>query len=337
MAEAWQSAASKYGFATDGFEHTAASDVQRRRRARYQTDAALDLVSQLQLSLADADPQVRLAAREGTRRVMHRCYTGDQSDRAWRSTVRPYPADRLMQRWLGTPDPDGPEPRWRDPRVQRSMRYRAILAALSCAGVGAVLLAVNRPLLALAALMLAAALDVFDGAYARSVGMRDGGLRWLSCIGSHGGDMVVIGAVAYGASGRDGSLAAVVLAGMLVSLAGSFVRVSALQAGYQFWRSPKERALRYTAIIAYCVFAAAHLESIGAIVVSCLLTLFGASEIARVVVEVVRRPSIHDAGVMFVDSDDEVRWWTLADDSEPDGWSLVDAVAGFARHQRVAD
>jgi hypothetical protein len=315
LADAWAAAATRYGFAAPGAEPDHLDRVRRRRRVQLLTHSATETVEHVQQYLADPDPEVRDAARNGTRRVMHRCYTGDRSERAWRSDVKPYLADSWIGRALGTPADDGPQPSWTNPQVQRLTRLRLILAACLAAVGAAVLVACHLPLFAVPFLFAAAGFDVADGAYARVVGMRDAELRWLSCVASHLCDLTVLGAVAFAAyeAGSTGLALAVVVA-MLVSMVGSFVRVSALQAGYQFWRSRNERVVRYVTLLSYCVLVPVHGEAPADLMIAVVLTAFGVAEVARVLVSVARMPVVRAAGVVFVDRDDELQWWGLADD-----------------------
>jgi hypothetical protein len=336
LSDAWAAAATRHGFAAPGAPSEHLKAPRRRRRVNLLAHSALESVSQIQHYLADADPGVREAARHATRRVMHRCYTGDRSERAWRSTVKPYLADVWLSRRLGTPDPDGPEPGWARPDVQRRTRIRLIVAACFAAAGAAGLLAWHLALLALPLLLVAAALDIADGAYARVVAMRDAELRWLSCIASHFCDILILGAIAAAALDRGKlALGFAVVAAMLVSLAGSFVRVSALQAGYQFWRSRNERIVRYLTMLAYCVLASVHGEVAASVMIVVVLTGFGVGEVARVVRAVLRMPAVRAAGVVFVDRDDELQWWGLADDDVDEDWSLAEVprqVANLLAH-----
>ncbi|MDQ1686234.1 MAG: hypothetical protein QOC82_2971 [Frankiaceae bacterium] len=321
--------AAEFGFAVPVPSGTELSAGQRLHRVQARAARAYESVVALQQFLLDEDNVVREVARGGLRHVVYRAYTGDQSERAWRSGEQRLWTDRLLERLLTRHvNPDVAEPAWRQPVLQRRIRRMAILGAFLCAIAGAGLLGTDHPMLALVAVSLAATLDIADGAFARVVHMRDAHLRWLSCIASHAGDTLLIGGVAYGAefgpsrSGYGGWL----LAAVVVTLFGSLVRTSALQAAYRFWRSPRERYVRYLAVVGFCVLASAGEQSAGIILATTALSVFGVLESARVIRAVEQVPAAQDGGLVFIDSANAVHALPMTDDEDPIGWTSTPSI-----------
>jgi len=322
----WVSAV-EHGFAVPVPPGTALSSDQRLHRVRARAERAYDSVVALQQFLVDEEYVVRDTARDGIRRVVYRAYTGDQSERAWRSGEQRLWTDRLLERLLTRHvDADAAEPWWRQPMLQRRIRRAAIFGAFLCAVIAACLLATCHPLPALAAVAAAATFDITDGAFARVVHMRDAHLRWLSCIASHAGDVLLVGGIAYGAefgptrTGYGGWL----LAAVVITLFGSLVRTSALQAAYRFWRSPLERYVRYLAVVGFCMLSTAGHAKLGVNAAAVALGLFGIIESARVIHAVEGVPAAQDGGLVFIDTEREVHALPMTDDENPIDWNSAE-------------
>jgi hypothetical protein len=256
---------------------------------------------------------------------MYRAYTGDESPRAWRNAhSRGWP-DRVLERVLGrTVEPDSAAAWWSETGKQARVRTVMILGALLAAVTAGVLIGAGHVLLALPVILLAAVLDIVDGAFARVVHMRDAHLRWFSCIGSHAGDMCLIGGIAFSAEyGPIGTgQGAWLLAAAVVTLFGSLVRTSALQAAYRFWRSALERYLRYGAVLACLGLVLLGFEDAAIMLLAGALGVFGLLETLRVLVGVKRMPAAQDGGIVFVDVDRGVHTIAISDDG--DAWGTLD-------------
>lgn len=290
------------------------TDERRLTRVRAQGSAALDYLTRLQLSQSDDSREVAEAATTGVRKVLHQAFVGDQGEKAWRATRRPYIQDRIVRRLLGPVDPDQREPWWTLSKYQRWVR-RAILTAVLLAAAGAsVSLATGNVILAFPLIICTGVLDILDGAFARAVGMRRADLRWQSCIASQAADLLLIGGVALEALNEGSTPVAIgVLAAMTCALFGSFTRVSALQAGFRFWRSWSERFIRSCAVLLYALLAVFGYGVIGAILVAVAVGAFGLYEAVRVFVSV-GRTHTRSGGLVLVDEDNHLTFVALSDD-----------------------
>lgn len=205
--------------------------------------------------LADEDADVRRAARDSLRACLQVAYTGDRPDRPDRNESWLGHVDRVVVRCLrGHLDPDRPEPEWMSAAGAARVRRKAILATQLLALGSAGCLAAGLVIPAVLLFLLMAGLDIAEGAFTRVSGLRDPMLRWASCVGSHTADLALLGGLAAQRALADApGQAAVMLVAMLATLLGSFVRVSALQAGYRLWRSSGERLARWASLGLYGV------------------------------------------------------------------------------------
>ena len=339
---AW-SVAGKLGFATPippGHE----VPVQRRiGRCNARVRAALTAVGDIQQWLVDDNPDVRTAAREGVRQVLYSAYAGDQNEYSWSLPASPAGLDRLMFRFLHRRvSPDGAAPWWDSPKRQRLVRKVLIGAAFVLAACAGVALGARHPLVALPLLSAAGIVDLLDGAFARTVRMRDARLRWRSCISSHAGDlMMLLGAAAAEAAATTEGVAAWIVIAMTLSLFASFTRTSALQAGYRFWRSRRERWARYVSLSWFAVWIAAGYPRFAAGGLAVALILVSALEIAKVGFKVERMPQVLGSGILFAFESDTpasgtVHAWGLADTWESSWTSSEPTRLGRSDTERQA-
>jgi hypothetical protein len=130
-------------------------------------------------------------------------------------------------------------------------------------------------------------IDILERSFVRVTHAWDAQTGWLSCILSHFADVLVLGGI-FLSEHRFGGVQSgeLILAATTVSLFGSLVRVSALQAGFRFWRSPLERLFRFSAFFAYTGAALINRHALGAAIAAILVTLFGAGEAVRVMYKV---------------------------------------------------
>jgi hypothetical protein len=262
-------------------------------------------VIDLQQRLIDDSPDVVDRARQGLRQILHRIYTGDQNKyvgASGKGTV----VDWLLIRLFGQPDPDVPEPWWLDPMRQRIARSLAIVVMLIFAAAAALAIWTDHVALAILLVALAGSVEALEGAFTRVVKLRSPTLSWASCVARHCGELVMVGSIAAAQHGITlGAWA--VIAAVQISLFGSFVRVSALQAGYRFWVSRKERYMRYLAIFSYCILSLLGFSAEGALVAAALVGGFGIMESAYVMYKVMRGPRVRSAELIFIDRENQVR------------------------------
>lgn len=133
-------------------------------------------------------------------------------------------------------------------RLRAGLMLWTLLAALA----SAFLLASGRYGPALALLMTAVGADLVEGAVGRITRVESPVERWLACVVSHLSELVVIIGVACDQLrlGHPRGSTAVLVAG-IAAIFGTYVRVSALQAGLCFWRSLVERAARLLSVLVY--------------------------------------------------------------------------------------
>jgi hypothetical protein len=319
--------AATLGYAVAMPAGTRLTPEERCDRVIARADRAFESLVEMQQWLVDDAAIVRQAARDGIRSLMFRAYTGDQSERAWRGAEKRHWADRAVERVLHrVVHQDGPEPWWHIPGRQVRTRKLAIAGAFFAALAAGAMLGTGHAVEAAPLVLLAAVLDIIDGAFARVVHMRDAHLRWLSCVASHAGDMLLVAGIAYGAeygqlgSGYGGWL----LGAAVVTLFGSLVRTSALQAGYRFWRSPLERYVRYGAVLIFCALSGAGRGAAGIVATTAILTTLGITETLRVLHGVEGMPAVQDGGIVFIDSEHEVHAFGISDDGEQSLWAPLD-------------
>jgi phosphatidylglycerophosphate synthase len=306
-------AGERLGFAVGQRGTRLVDSTRRAALVQARTNAAFECVVDLQQWLLDDDEAVRRSSREGLRRVLHRIYTGDQNDRDLRAR-RSRPVDLVVARALSRVDDDRPGPWWSDPIRQKLTRAALILFSLGFAVFSGVSITVGQPELALATLAIAGVLDVLDGAFARVVGLRSAELRWASCVFSHFADAFLMGSVAFAmAMAHAQPSTFIASAAVFAGLFGSFVRVSALQAGVRSWLSPQERYFRYGGIAAYCWLTIFGLPEVGAIGCAVAFGGFGLIEAVRVLTKVITSPDMQNGGVVFVDENQVVHEWLLID------------------------
>lgn len=325
--------ASRHGFATPRSGNPVLTPNDRRRLVRNRGVRAVTALTQLQQWLADDDPVVREDARANIARCLRVAYTGERREPVGfmdRVVIRRL--DGAVEHALGRGrDADRPEPRWARPSGIRAIRFAGISAALAFAVTAMFLLAFGHPAVALAAISAAAILDMAEGSFARATRAHDAQLRWFSCVISHLGDVLILSGV-FWAEQRAGTPGSgyVVLGAGLVSLFASLVRVSALQAGFRFWRSPLERVVRFTGFVAYCIASAVGSGSVGAAAVSVLLIAFALGEIVRVVWRIAEH-QVGRGGFIFL-TDDSATCWSFEEaetdvDAGYDRWDDVETIS----------
>lgn len=298
-----QEASVKYGFTQPGGANRELGPKRRAALVAAQAHTAREFVVEVQQWLYDDDPVVVSAARNGLRRVHEQIYVGSPDEHVGESGNKNL-ADRLITRLLGREQPDGPEPWWRRRHLQQSVRGGALIALVLLTAATASSIASHHLVVALAFLAAAGAIDIGEGAFARVVKLRSAILRWESALLSHFGDLLMIGAIAVAQVRFDDGLGSwPVTAALLFSLFGALVRVSALQAGYRFWVSRRERYVRYSGIISYCLLALAGYSAAGAYICAVAVGLYGVFEGLRVLRDVVRSPHARTVGVVLMDDD----------------------------------
>lgn len=334
--------AGRLGFAVDRPAGEQCSTAERQRKIRSRLTQASGALTQLGQWLDDDDEQVRTAARDAIHKCLQIAYTGD----------RPEPAHGMMERFLIRTDrlvsrflqrfihPDQAEPKWTQPRQLRKFRLLGIAAALIASVVTAVALWAHFPLVAVAAICSMAVIDGLEGSFARVMGMRDSQVRWFSCVASHIGDLVVmLGMSAYLYAAGLFSFAYLMLLVAIVSSLGSMVRVSSLQAGQRFWRSPTERVVRFMSAVGFAAAASIGLAKAGCLVATGALLAYAFHEIVRTVRRV-DHLSVTRGGFIFF-SDAGATCWAFDDeeDAQPElalferSVPSVEAVLGVAHHE----
>ena len=309
--------ADHHGFAVKRPDGVPLSSDERRRLIRSKMLQAAGALTELGQWLEDDDLEVRDSARESIHRCMQIAYTGD----------RPEPAPGRMERgfdrvdkWLGSflgrfVHPDSPIPPWTKPRQLRHLRAAGIGTAFLAAVLASIAFWANRPNVAVVLLAALAFVDTIEGSFARVTRMRDPQMRWMSCVFSHVGDTVVMVGMALLLLGlRDQADAEILLVATIVSVVGSLVRVSALQAGYRFWRSPFERVVRFAAYFSFsvlCIVGSPHVASIAA---SALLMAFGFGEAVHVMKRVAERRVARGGFIFLTESGADC--WSFDDDED---------------------
>lgn len=303
----------RHGFAVPVEPGARRAPTSRQALAKNRSLRALGAVTDLQQWLVDDDARVRDAAREGLRKVLYVAYTGHHEEPVPVSgTLTRLPDLALAQLTRPRLGPDRPPPAWYSPVGGARVRKAAVAGTLLGAAAAAAALVAGSlwvvPLLAVTAL-----LDIFDGAFARLTRLRDPHLRWLSCVASQAADMALIAGVAAAeySHGRP-VLASCTVAAMLATLFAAFVRVSALQAGYRFWRSPHERLIRWLAVLSYVSADTVGATSIGAIFIIALLLTTAGFELFRVL-RGVRSVASKYGGLFVLNDDHTVDSWRLED------------------------
>jgi len=282
-------------------------------------------ISELQQWLVDDDLGVRKAARAGVTKSLYVAYTGDQNDRIRQQRRLTGRADLFLGAALSRcVDPDDREPWWASDGGVAAIRRSAIGTAFACAVLSATMFATGRLLIALVFVALATILDVFEGSFARVSGLRNAQLRWLSCVTNHAASLALLVGIALSLLLHESKyMAALVAASMLFTLFVSFVRVSALQAGYRYWHSPIERLVRWTSVGAYATAASAGQTEVGVASLAILLCGFGTLEVVRVIRGVERAPQTH-GGLVLVNKDQTIDSWSFEDGR--DEWLPCDSV-----------
>ncbi len=290
--------------------------------------------------LEDDDLTVRSSARESIHRCLQIAYTGD----------RPEPPQGRLEagldmvgKWLGAflgrfVHQDSAVPTWTQPRHLRRFRAVGIGLALLSAVLTAACLGAGIPKIAVVFLTTLAVIDTLEGSFARVARMRDPQMRWMSCVFSHVGDIVVmIGMALFLLRQGYAADAELLLVAAIVSIAGSLVRVSALQAGYRFWRSPLERVVRFSAFFVISAICVAGLPTLAATVASVLLAACGLGEAVRVMKRVAML-GVARGGFIFL-TESGADCWSFDDEDEVTTESAlfdrtaptVDAVIGESR------
>lgn len=284
---------------------------------------AVSAISELQSWLHDDNPRVRRAARLGIHRCLYAAYTGDQPE----PTKGPLGGflkwlDRQTSRLMKTNiDPDRPMPRARSERGLHLLRTTAIVMAMLLVFTSALLFAIGQVAGALIAAASGATLDVFEGSLARTGHISNARQRWSSCIASHFSDSALLLGVAVGlhAAGMPGE-ASLLLIATVLSLLGSLTRVSALQAGFRFWRSRIERLVRYGCVGVLGIdMINGQPRTVTALVAISLLLGFTLWEVQRVA-RAVKHTELHGGGFIFFSSPDDVSCWSFdSEDVAQDG------------------
>jgi hypothetical protein len=312
----------------------------RQRMIRARLLQAAGALTELGQWLEDDDESVRLSARDAVNRCLEIAYTGD----------RPEPArgvmDRILNRvdsWLRGVlerfvDPDDAEPAWAQPRRLRQTRLIGVGLVLASATLAAVSLWAGWLVVALVAVITMALFDILEGSFARVTAMRDAQVRWLSCVLSHVSDVVVmVGMAIYLARRGLAGPADLMLLAAVISAVGSFVRVSALQAGNRFWRSPVERVVRFASALAFLFAVMAGSADVGTILAAGGLIAFGVGEGVRVLRRVARL-GVARGGFIFL-TDEGASCWGFEEEDETQSESAlferpapsVNAVLGSAQ------
>ncbi len=297
--------AGRRGFAVDQSARIL-TPAERRQRVLGRLTLATSALTDLQQWLEDDDPAVRASAREAVHRCLQIAYTGDQ----------PEPTRGLLERCLNwvdrrlgnvlkrRVDPDAPMPQWALPTALRRARGAGIAVVFAFSLGVALAFASGAFLTAIGLLCVVSAVDTLEGSFARVTRMRDPQMRWLSCVFSHLDDLVIMLGIA--AAAPEG-LSTIALGAALASVFGSLVRVSALQAGYRFWRSPAERVARFSAFLVFAVLASVDEVTGGIVLAASLLCMFALAESIRVVRRVGRR-RVASGGFIFLTNDGADCW-----------------------------
>lgn len=307
--------AGRYGYAVPTPPGARLSSSRREHLAKNRSARALKAISELQQWLLDDDAEVRRTARDGIRKALYVAYTGDNSGPELPHSRLLQLPDRLLMRVLRRDiDPDAPEPTWSRPKSAMRIRRAAITAALVSACCTGLALATGHFVLALVLLPLTMALDVLEGSFARLSRVKDAHLRWLSCVSSHAGDLVMLGGVALSSRAYGSSdLVPLVVGVTLVAMFVSFIRVSALQAGYRFWRSLAERLTRWGSIAAYAAAVLLGYPEVGVLVLITALGCFAVYEVTRVLHGVDRMSPMHGGIVLINEGDATISSYRLED------------------------
>lgn len=332
--------AGRLGYAVERPAGEQCSPAERQRKIRSRLTQASGALTQLGQWLDDDDEQVRTAARNAIHKCLQIAYTGDRPESAHGIMERFFiRTDRLVSRFLERfIHPDQAEPKWTQPSQLRKSRLLGIATALVAAVVAAVALWAHFPLVAVIAICCMAVIDGLEGSFARVMGMRDAQVRWFSCVASHIGDLaVMMGMSAYLYAAGLFPFAYLMLLVAIVSSLGSMVRVSSLQAGQRFWRSPTERVVRFTSAVAFASAAGVGLAKAGFALAATALFAYASYEVVRTVRRV-DHLSVTRGGFIFF-SDAGATCWAFDDeeDAQPEFALLersapsVEAVLGSPR------
>lgn len=274
-------------------------------------------LGELQRWLRDYNPNVRAAARDGIHECLYAAYTGDHPDRgSFEASLGII--DRWVRRILaGNRGPDVAESHWLAPVLQRRLRLGGILGVVLAGAATALLFALGRPALALGLVALVAVVDILEGSASRATEGGGAYVGWFSCLASHFADLLILTGIALDQYRHaDAALGLLVVAAMAMSLFGSFVRVSALQAGFRFWRSRLERVVRFSSFIAYAICDLAGVRITGVVVVVALVALFGIGEGVRVIREA-RLCHLKAGMFVFVGDENKVEAWDIDQSASP--------------------
>lgn len=315
-------AAAAAGFPTSRTTNQLVNDRVRQIRLQHKAYAARELVTDIQQWLVDDSREVRALARTTVRELLRALYLGDEDD------SEPTPPERgrvrvVLERWgarLSAVDPDARLPWWREAVGQRRIRWvlNALVLVFGAATAWAV--ATANPYWALFGLAATIAVDRAETVYTKIVRNRSVDQRWLACVASQVADTLMLTGIAVSfALVTRPLVAAGVVTAIFISVTGSFIRVSALQAGHRIWLSVNVRVVRWAAVGAYSLaLIMANLHVWVAVVAAVSVGLTGLWEAGNAIWRVMHDEETKTANVVVIDADNHVEKYPVTNRRVPD-------------------
>lgn len=285
--------------------------IVRVRRLR-----ALTAIIDLQQYLNDDDRWVRRSARSAIEHSLHAAYLAALPVQMRITHPQLRWIDRVLGRFLRKQhDQDRLESPLFAPHAARRVRGAFIGVVLLCAMSAAASYMSGR--FAIGAVLVVAMMgfDIVEGAFAREANIRSAGMRWTSCIASQAADVTVMMGAALVVSQTTPNIVVLFLAGVLLSVFGSLVRTSALQAGHWFFRSYGERVLRLVALVTFGIIAYWSV-AVASLLTASLLAVCGILECVRTITRVATHP-VEQGGFLFLKSDGRAECWGFELDDVP--------------------
>lgn len=244
-------AAERAGFAVsrplDAAKPARLAQIANRRRR------VLDAVGELQMLTHHADSEIANSALASLHECLGAAVTHGPAPTPRRGLERIFVVADIVVTWLWTfGGHTSRRPEDAEPKLARRLRLALMLSTLLAALVGALFLASGGYAWALFFVLGAVAADLTESAIGRITWTESPVERWLASLISHLSELTVIVGIAWDQQrlGHPRGAAAVLVAGM-AAIFGTFVRVSALQAGLCLRRSMAERAVRLLSVLAY--------------------------------------------------------------------------------------
>lgn len=261
--------ASAHGFAVPG--ESPSSLNTRRKRSKGTAILARESIDDLTRWLGDEDPAIRDVANETLQRILYTAYTAERYERTVKRVAWP---TKLVRRTLERhPGKDIHHPWWSKTDAIRRFRRSTTVVSVLLAGGSAASFAISNYVLAVSLLALMAVATVADRAFAQATKQDSAYWPWFACMTGHFCDLIILGGLALELQSiAHKNHSALIAVSALAVLFATFVRVSALQAGYRFYLNPLERAVRWGSLLAYAATTVLTGEQVdGAVVLAAIL------------------------------------------------------------------